>query len=51
MKNEILNMLLSFGICDNEKQAINFIKNKNDDEIKQLYLSLLEKRKYAFYND
>lgn len=44
-------MLLAFGICDNKTQASNYIKNKNDAELKQLYMTLLRHRKYAFYND
>lgn len=51
MKNEIIKMLLAFGICDNKTQAQNYIKNKNDSELKTLYLSLLRHRVYAFYND
>ena len=51
MKNEIFNMLLAFGICDNRKQAQNYISNKSDEELKTLYFTLLRHRKYAFYND
>lgn len=51
MKTEIINMLLAFGICDNRTQAQNYIKNKSDGDLQQLYLTLLRHRKYAFYND
>lgn len=51
MKNEVVNMLLAFGICDNKKQAQNFIQNKSDEDIRQLYLSLIKHRQYLFYND
>ena len=51
MKNEIINMLVAFGSCENRAQAQNYIKNKSDAELKQLYLILLRHRVYAFYND
>lgn len=51
MKNEIIKMLLAFGICDNKQQATNYIKDKSDADLQQLYLTLLRHRKYAFYND
>lgn len=51
MKNNIIDMLLAFGICDNRKQAQNFINNKSDEDLKKIYDSLLKRRQYAFYND
>ena len=51
MKNEIINMLVAFGICENKKQAASYCKNKTSDQLRNIYQQLKQKAAFAFYND
>lgn len=51
MKKEIKNMLLAFGICDTQKQAAQFIKNKNEQQLQELYKTMRQRAIYSLLND
>lgn len=51
LKKELCALLVAFGVCANYKQANNYLKNKDDAQLKEIYKTINNKSKYIFYND
>ena len=50
-KNEIAKLLCAYGITASIKQAQLYLKNKSDNEIKDIIASLKRRAVYSLLND